>query len=236
MAKATTSADKKEKIAIRKSEKKYAKVRLVGDSPLIIHAWDEKAKKEMLDTQTGSNKTKKRWTKMPFDDFARALYWITPMPTETITDPSRGEDREVVTEELYEKAVEEGARFGFPANSFKLAGNSAAYRMGWVPNQMGLRGAYFLKSEDGELVEIKGDKPMIREDTVTVGNGKSDLRYRPIFENWYCDLVLEVDTAYGLSMDDIINVINAGGSGCGVGEWRPERDGIFGRYHVEMVK
>jgi hypothetical protein len=26
------------------------------------------------------------------------------------------------------------------------------------------------------------------------------------------------------------------GSGCGVGEWRPEKDGIFGRYHVELVK
>ena len=230
------AAKKIEEIAIRKMETVTAKIRIVGDSPLIVHAWSEKAKREMLDTQTGKNKTKKKPCKLPFDDFARALYWITPMPTETIKDPCNGEQREVVTEELFDKAVDEGAKFGFPANSFKMAGNSAAYRMGWVKNQMQLRGAYFISSEYGELAEIKGDVPMLREDTVRVGMGSSDLRYRPIFENWYCDLTLTIDKGYGLSLDDIVNVIQAGGSGVGIGEWRPEKDGIFGRYHVELKK
>lgn len=230
------AAKKVEEIAIRKMETVTAKIRIVGDSPLIVHAWSEKAKREMLDTQTGKNKTKKKPCKLPFDDFARALYWITPMPTETIKDPCNGEQRDVVTEELFDKAVDEGAKFGFPANSFKMAGNSAAYRMGWVKNQMQLRGAYFISSEYGELAEIKGDVPMLREDTVRVGMGSSDLRYRPIFENWYCDLTLTIDKGYGLSLDDIVNVIQAGGSGVGIGEWRPEKDGIFGRYHVELKK
>ena len=227
---------KVEEIAIRKMETVTAKIRIVGDSPLIVHAWSEKAKREMLDTQTGKNKTKKKPCKLPFDDFARALYWITPMPTETIKDPCNGEQREVVTEELFDKAVKEGAKFGFPANSFKMAGNSAAYRMNWVKNQMSLRGAYFISSEYGELAEIKGDVPMLREDTVRVGMGSSDLRYRPIFENWHCDLNLTIDKGYGLTLDDIVNVINAGGTGVGIGEWRPEKDGIFGRYHVELKK
>ena len=66
--------------------------------------------------------------------------------------------------------------------------------------------------------------------------GSSDLRYRPIFDEWYCDLTLAINTGYGMSMNDILNVINAGGDGVGIGEWRPERDGIFGRYHVEITK
>lgn len=225
-----------QEIKIRKSDKKFAKIRIVGDTPLIVHAWSEKAKREMLDKQSGKSKTQKKWTKIPFDDFAHALYWITPMPTESILDESRGEMREVVTEELFDQAIKDGAKFGFPANSFKIAGNAAAYRMNWVKNQMALRGAYFITSEHGELAEIKGDKPLCREDTVTVGNGSSDLRYRPIFENWHCDLTLEIDTGYGMTMNDIVNVINAGGSGVGIGEWRPEKDGIYGRYHVELVK
>lgn len=230
------TAKKAEEICIKKPEKKFAKIRIVGDKPgLIIHAWDEKAKREMLEKQMGTSKTKKHWTKMPFDDFARALYWITEMPTETIMDESRGEMREIVTEELFDEAIENGAKFGFPANAFKQAGNSAAYRMGWVKNQMALRGAYFITSEYGELAEIKGT-PKMREDTVTVGMGSTDLRYRPIFEEWHCDLNLEVDTAYGMTLNDIVNVLNAGGSGVGVGEWRPERDGIHGRYHVEIIK
>ena len=78
-------AKKVETVAIRMPSIKHVKIRIVGDSPLIVHAWSEKAKREMLEAQQGKNKTKKKPEKMPFDDFARALYWITPMPTETIT-------------------------------------------------------------------------------------------------------------------------------------------------------
>lgn len=230
------TAKKTEEVAIRSFEQIRTKIRIVGDSPLIIHNWNEKAKKEMLDTQTGKNKTKKKPCKMPFDDFARACYWITEMPTETIKDPCNGEMRDVVTEELFAQAIDDGAKFGIRAISFKLAGNSAAYRMGWVKNQMALRGAYILESEYGELAEIKGCIPALREDMVKVGMGSSDLRYRPVFENWYCDLTLCINTGFGMTVDDIINVINAGGAGCGVGEWRLERDGLFGMYHVETIK
>ena len=227
---------KTEEVVIRNFEQLETKIRIVGNDPLIVHNWSEKAKKEMLDTQTGKNKTKKKPCKMPFDDFARALYWITEMPTEIIKDPSTHEDRDVVTEELFDKALEDGAKFGFPVSAFKLAGNSAAYRMEWVKNQMALRGAYFLKSEYGELAWIRGSAPVMREDMVKVGMGSSDLRYRPMFTEWYCDLTLCINTGFGMTFDDIINVINAGGAGVGVGEWRPERDGIFGTYHVEIVK
>ena len=225
---------KTEEVSIRIFEQKSTKIRIVGDSPLIVHNWSEKAKKEMLDTQTGVNKTKKKPCKMPFDDFAHALYWITPMPTEVIKDPCNGEVREIITEELFDEAVKNGAKFGFPVMSFKLAGNSAAYRMGWVKNQMALRGAYFLNSEYGELTAIEGDAPKIREDTVKVGMGSTDIRYRPIFKHWFCDLTLTINTGFGMTFDDLINVINAGGAGVGVGEWRPEKDGIYGRYHVEI--
>ena len=52
------AAAKKEKetIAIKPIKKKRIPIRIVGDSPIIIHAWSEKAKKEMLDmlTEIGS--------------------------------------------------------------------------------------------------------------------------------------------------------------------------------------
>lgn len=228
---------KKETVAIRPIKLKKVPIRIVGDTPLIVHAWSEKAKKEMLDTQQGKNKTKKKATKLPFDDFARALYWLTPMPEVEWHDDQNGEDRMIVTEEIFDEAVKNGARFGFPANSFKLSANSAAYRLGWVKNQMELRGSYFLNAEDGgELVEIKGDTPMCREDMVKVGMGSADLRYRPIFEHWYCDMFLEYNESGSMKLNDILSCIQAGGYCCGVGEWRPERDGAFGRYHIETGK
>lgn len=223
-----------ETVAIKPLKLKRIPIRIVGDTPLIVHAWSEKAKKEMLDAQQGKGKTKKKPTKMPFDDFARALYWITPMPEVEVDDEATGEKRMVVTEEIFDEAVQNGARFGFPANSFKLAANSSAYRLGWVKNQMGLRGAYFLNAEDGsELVEIKGSTPVIREDMVKVGMGSADLRYRPMFEEWYCDMILEFNESGDMKLNDILSCIEAGGYVCGVGEWRPEKDGQFGRYHIE---
>lgn len=144
-----------ETITIKPIVRLRTKIRIVGDTPLITHAWSEKAKRQMLEDQMGGKRVKKRPTKMPFDDFARALHWITPMPTETITDPATNELREVVTEELFDQAIKDGAKFGFPANSIKLCANSAAYRMGYVKNQMALRGATSSRVSMGTFARSK---------------------------------------------------------------------------------
>lgn len=230
------TAKKTETIEVKPLRIEKMNIRIVGDTPFIVHAWSEKAKKEMLDAQQSARKKTKRPYRDPFDEFAKSLYWLTPMPQEEWTDPLTGEKRMRVTEELFDKAIKEGARFGFPANSFKQAANSAAYRMGEVPNQMALRSAYFLNDiNGGELVEMKGSVPMCREDMVKVGQGTADLRYRGMFDTWYCDMVLEFNANGKYTKAEIIDFLNKGGYGVGVGEWRPEHDGMFGRFHVEAI-
>ena len=134
------------------------------------------------------------------------------------------------------EALANGAKFGFPVGGIKQAANSAAYRMGWVPNQMALRGSYFLSTEFGEYAEIRGSAPEMREDMVRVGLGGTDLRYRGEFSNWYMDLIVEFNSNGQLTIEQILNCLNAGGFGCGVGEWRPEKDGRNGMYHVEAAE
>lgn len=199
---------------------KTVPVRIVGDTPLIVHAWSEKAKKMMLDAQMGVTKTKAREKKNPVEDFITSLYWLTDMPTE-------------MTEEAFFKAVKGGAKWGFPVGSIKQAANSAAFRLKWVKNQMELRGAYFLQSEYGDMAEIKGCTPEMREDMVRVGMGTADIRYRGEFKEWYMDLTLEYNASGGMSLEQILNCIAAGGYSVGLGEWRPEKDGINGRFHIE---
>lgn len=211
-----------EVLEIRPLEIKSIPIRIVGDTPLIVHAWSEKAKKMMLDAQTGATKTKAKEKRDPFDDFINSLYWLEGMPEES-------------TPEAFAKAVKNGAKWGFPVGAFKQAGNSAAYRMSWVKNQMQLRGAYFLKTEWGDMAEIKGSVPEMREDMVRIGMGSADLRYRGEFRQWYIDMILEYNASGGLSLEQIINVLNCGGYVTGVGEWRPEKDGSNGRYHVEAI-
>lgn len=216
---ATSKKANEEVIVIKSLDIKKVKIKIVGDTPLIVHAWSEKAKRMMLEAQTKTTKTKAREARDPYDDFVSSLYWITEKPEST--------------PEAFEQAVKNGAKWGFPANSIKIAGNAAAYRSGWVKNQMQLRGSYFIKSEFGDLAEIKGSVPIMREDMVRVGMGSADLRYRGEFQNWHMLLTLEYNAGGEMTLEQIINVINAGGYSVGLGEWRPEKDGDFGRYHVE---
>ena len=217
MAKATENV-----IAITPLDIKTVKIRIVGDTPLIVHAWSEKAKKMMLDAQMGVTKTKAKEKKDPFADFMDSMYWITEKPAKS-------------TPEEFAKAVKKGAKWGFPVGAIKQSANSSAYRLKWVKSQMELRGTYFLKSEFGDLGEIKGSVPEIREDMVRVGMGTADIRYRAEFKNWYMDFELEYNASGGMTLEQIINCINAGGYCCGIGEWRPEKDGDFGRFHVEAA-
>lgn len=218
-----------EVITIKPVQIKKTAVRIVGDTPLIVHAWSDKAKQMILDAQTGKKKGKQKPKRVPAADFVEGAYWLTPKP-EYSDDPT---DEEVI--EAFDKAIAEGARFGFPATAIKQAANSAAYRLGWVKNQAGLRGAWFIEADENGLVEVHSDTPVIREDMVKIGMGTADLRYRPQFNNWYCDLTISYNASGEFDLDSIINALNAGGYCVGIGEWRPERDGIFGRFHIESV-
>ena len=55
------------------------KVRLVGDSPLIVHAWSPKALRAMADKQQ-KKATAGREAKDPWADFCGSLYWLSGRP------------------------------------------------------------------------------------------------------------------------------------------------------------
>lgn len=206
-------------LEIRPIELETVTLKIVGDTPLIMHAWSEKAKREMLEKQMKATKTKSRDAKNPVEDFIRSMYWLTPMPTE-------------MTEDGFNKAIVAGARFGFPVTAFKQAAISASYRLGWSKDKMSLRGVFFIDGDENQMLEIKSDPPIMREDMVKVGMGTADIRYRGEFRNWSTDMKITYNKNGQYSLEQIINIINAGGFCCGVGEWRPERDGQNGTFHV----
>ena len=204
-------------------------IRIVGDTPLIVHAWSEKAKRMMLEAQMKSTKTKGKEIRRPAVDFIGSLYWLEGEPE--ITDKTTDDE----AKELFAKAVANGAKWGFPVTAIKQAANSAAYRLSWVKNQMALRGAYFLKTPYGEYAEIQSSMPKMREDMCKIGMGTADLRYRGEFSPWYMDLILEYNASSDLTLEQIMNCINAGGYTVGIGEWRVEKDGTFGKFHIETT-
>lgn len=227
-----TKKDQETIIRINRPQITKANIAIVGETPLIVHAWGEKAKKEMLDAQQKKKVDKKaKEIRDPFAEFMDALYWITPKPEEKTT-------------EAFEKAVMEGAKFGFPVTAIKQAALSACYRAGIIPNQMGMKCTFYLNAQEGlnpgtgsELAVIDTDEPPVfREDMVKIGGMTkvADLRYRPAFANWKIRLTISLIEVGTFNMESIINAIDMGGFMNGIGEWRMERDGEFGRFHVEM--
>lgn len=82
------------------------------------------------------------------------------------------------------------------------------------------------------MMEIVSDQPIAREDMVKIGMGTADLRYRGEFRNWKASFDLKCDVNGQYDLTAIMNMLNAGGTVCGLGEWRVERDGRFGMFHV----
>jgi hypothetical protein len=174
-------------------------VLLIGDSPLIVHAWSPKAKEMMLAKQMKKAKQAKE-AKDPERDFKESLY---PMLDGSHT---------------------------FPAVGFKAAMVSACR---FVENMKmtAARGAFHIL---GEYIKIDG-QPEMREDMVRVGMGTADIRHRGEFKKWKALIEIRYNQS-AISAEQIVNLLNVAGFGVGVGEWRPERDGSYGRFHVATEK
>jgi len=182
-------------VQVPKIDVRTMQIRLVGDSPLICHAWSEKAKKQMLDKQMKKAKTAKE-AKDPQRDYEDSLY----------KHPDGG--------------------YGFPAVGFKSAAVSAC-RFADGMKMTEARGAFHVV---GELVKIEGE-PSMREDMVKLQLSTADIRYRGQFYPWAATLTIAYNASV-FSPEQIVNLMNLAGFGVGVGEWRPERDGSYGRFHV----
>jgi len=230
-------------VEIKEAPIEKAKIKIIGDTPLLVHAWSEKVKKQLLDDMRDPDKDKKKKKhepKDPFADFVEAAYWITPMPQ------VRGLPLEE-QEKLFEEAIDKGAKFGFPVIAIKKAAVMACYRAGYIKSTKlmsslfhvnAVNGAHVGSSQELAILDIE-EPPELSEDVVKVGpfnNRVPDLRYRPSFRKWSIELNISLIKTGMFKMEDIVNAIQMGGFMNGIGEWRCEKDGEFGGFHVELTK
>jgi hypothetical protein len=180
-------------------------VPIVGTTPLIVHRFSEKAKRQLLDNMQGRKSPKQ--AKDPQAEYEAAFYRLGD------------------------------GGFGFPSLAFKAATVGGARFYSGV-TMTALKQFMYLRGEVGDdgraLTRIEGD-PIMREDVVTVGRNGSDLRYRPQFSEWRATLEVTYVTS-ALTRGSVLSLIDAGGMGVGVGEWRPEKDGDFGTYRVDPAR
>ena len=214
--------EEKEIIEIPEIKIKEAVLTIVGDSPLLIHKFSEKAKAEILNKQMKKAKAPKE-AKVPFKDFMMSLHWITPMP-----DIEKETDEEKLAK-IFEKAIKDGAKFGFPTVGIKQSAISAAYRNGLAKNKVSIQGMFQIK---GELAEVTGNLRM-REDYCKIPMAGADIVYRGEYDTgWKCTFTIVYDNG-SISLEQKVQMINLGGFACGIGDWRVEKGGNFGTFHVE---
>lgn len=177
-----------------------------GTSPMIQHAWSEKAI-AMMRMTAAERKKQPKVARDPQGEAMSAMY--------------KTEDGEP----------------GFPMLAFKAALISAAHKDLGIEKTL-VRKSLFLPASaygDGLIAPLETSAPEIREDMVRVGAGSTDIRYRPEFAEWRVNVIVEVDADL-LNEQDVINLVNRAGFSVGVGEWRPEKGGEYGRFEFDVTE
>lgn len=195
-----------------------------GISPLICHAWGSKAIKMMLGKQMGEP-SPGREKKDPLQDFKDSLYYLP-----------------------------DNAGLGLPAPSFKAAIVTGANEVEMKMTE--IKRTIHVSSYTVPIIAPPLDKSMwtdwdhkyekdlekwhnwgcsMRMDLVRLQTGVADIRFRGSFPVWKCKLAVEFNSR-SLTAEQVVNLVQSAGKGCGVGEWRPSapecRSGEFGRFAV----
>jgi hypothetical protein len=195
-------------ISIQRVNRQHIVVPIIGTAPLIVHAWSPKAKRKMLDAQMG--KRAPREPRNPEEEYQAAFYRL------------------------------DAKRTGMPILAFKSATVGAARFYGREVKMTELRQFLFFDGEFSaqagqKLTEIHGEARM-REDVARLsGAGSTEMRFRPEYPQWTAELDIRYVTS-ALTLDSVLSLIDAGGMGVGVGEWRVEKRGDFGTYTLDTSK
>jgi len=176
-----------------------------GTSPLIVHAWDEKAKQQMRDKQQGRASPGKKAPKNPQELIEGCKY-----------KDKKG--RDCVPAVAFKNAIVTAARYADGIQMTFLRG--AIFVKGTTTDARG-----------NDLIPLTYESITNREDMVRVGQGTADMRYRPQYNDWSVDLPIEFDEAV-ISAEIVVNLVRRAGFSVGICEWRPERDGRFGQFDL----
>jgi hypothetical protein len=190
---------------------RFMRVRIEGTDPLIVHAWSEKAVMEILGKQMKVPKGAKE-ERNPEMDFEHGKYYD-----------------------------HDGCE-AFLAVAVKKAMVTAVTSVGEL-TKVSMRQAFFTWGvHDKERARIldsdgKAAAAQMRADMVRLGgpSNSADIRFRPDYQTWMADVIIEYN-ALVVSREQIINLLGLAGYGVGIFEWRPERNGTYGRFTVTQVE
>lgn len=216
------------------------KVTVRGTSPLIMHAQSKKLRTALLDTQTDSKR--KRNKIQPVLDAVECLYPLNG-DIEEITRLIPDNYLLLTAEQVMDPVplpFLDGISVGMPATAFKKGMGRAAIANGRkiVDIKTQIRVESIIDSSF-PLVEVHYDEPpYMRCDPASIGTGKSNvMRFRPCFPSWSASFIIKYHKGVkALTREIVLGLLADAGEFIGVGDWRGEKDGIFGFYAISGVE
>lgn len=123
-------------------------------------------------------------------------------------------------------------RPGMPATAFKAAMVNAVTQVKGTLTKVLVKQAVHVETPDPNgIIPIEGEW-VVHESAVRLPTGVADIRFRPMFPaGWRARLTISYN-ARAISDKQIVSLLQYAGFGVGLGDWRPERGGTYGRFHV----
>jgi len=187
----------------------YVKVTLVGETPLLVKKWSEKAAREMADKQEGKAVPKKA-QRDPQKEYRDSMY-IVP-----------GTEKKPVY------AVHAGGIKKCLVSATRFVENLA---------KTDVRGAFHVvNAAEGNLIPIKTKGPNFDDQIGRIGGIQKTANhiYRARFDDWECTVEIKY-MKNAITVEQILMLFEIGGFSVGLHEFRPERDGTYGMFKVKRA-
>lgn len=189
------------KIEIPEPNIQLAHVKIKGVTPIIFHAFSEKAKRMILEKQQ-KKAPKAKEIRDPKAEYLASFYYNADH------------------------------KIALPAQNIKQSMVSAGRVINGVTMAL-LKQVIFVVGDADGMIPVEFTDNVMREDTVTIGMGSTDLRYRGELRGWRCEFDIRWNGDV-MSIEQVLNLLQTAGFSCGLGEWRPERGGTFGQFELDM--
>lgn len=187
---------------------------LIGNAPLIVHAFPEKQRKAMIDKQMKTAKGG-RDARDPYQEVEASRYVL---PDGRDGFPAVGFKASAVTAcTSISDVTKVGARQAFRVEGLQM-------NAGGVIEGACVRTA---------LVPLVAHPHVIREDVCRLSgpSRSAEMRYRPEYSVWGVELDIVLNPQV-VSIGQLATMFQAAGHGVGIGDYRPERDGDCGTFDV----
>lgn len=204
-----------ETVTLKAISPKSVKVRIVGDSDLVLNKMNDVTRRDLIDKR--KDKAKNLEKPNEWEQIITSMHWYKGTPTDF---------------------SEEGLRKAFVNNApcISAFGLRKSFGDAVVRNEIDKYKTKFDASVNiitrGNLIPITFAEHYIDEKLMSPKLGSPVLVRLNRFVGWSAEVEISyLDTVY--SLEQIINIINLAGFGLGIGSGRSSG---YGRYHVESIE